>query len=86
MVEASNGGIGSAAWIALWDSNSGGIGTPQPNDRYEVRKVDSTSPDGMLLDAGLDVDRRSLALSNRSSAGSWIYWRKGDAPFSARLP
>ena len=78
---------GSVAWIGLWDSNSGGIDTPQPNDQYQVRKLDSTSSGNTstVLDSGLNIDPRSLGLSPRTSQGAWIYWRKGDAPFSARL-
>ena len=78
---ASNG---SVAWIADWDAVSGSE-TPDPADDRQVRKLDPGTPaEGALLDSGLGIERRSLALGSRTSAGySWLYWTKGEAPAAA---
>jgi hypothetical protein len=76
---------GSVAWIADWQAQSGG--TPDPNDDRQVRKLEPGAPEGgTLLDSGLTIEARSLAIGSRTSAGySRIYWTKADAAASAKL-
>ena len=77
---------GSVAWIADWKAVSGSS-TAHPNDDRQVRKLEPGSPEGgTLLDSGLGIERRSLALGSRTSAGyARLYWTKDGAPATARL-
>ncbi|HEX8744519.1 MAG TPA: hypothetical protein VF712_15440 [Thermoleophilaceae bacterium] len=76
---------GSVAWIADWEAVSGGNSSPQ--DDRQVRKLEPGAPaGGALLDSGLGIEQRSLAIGSRSSSGySRIYWTKDDAPAAAKL-
>jgi hypothetical protein len=63
---------GSAVWIGVFIRDIGG----SPTDR-QVRKLEPGSPaDGALVDSGLRIDGRSLALSSSGGTAVPFYWKK----------